>query len=654
VGSQFFVKGKIFIDIIICYIGYLFIRMFYPTALDFYRSKSEKLGFSFDLMDDDKDSMLTKRGLWRFFRSFLCVLLTLSGALADLSVEEANGILDDSAVWTSSEILGSAGNDNARLISFEAIADWYSEIGYTSATWLELLDLKKWLPLTGDQDTGGFQVHSQLQDVDDIEDDLNVLSMEDSAREPTHQLLFRIRLVGNELLLRQSDADRTRIMLSVMYKLCSMDSLDLIMQLYERVDAGTSLLSLQSFEDFILLFMRSSNAENYEISRNVLMNIFKAFDPTGKGAVYFPAFATGMTVLSGGSKSHKLDVGFKLFDGDGVGYLSSLELSSFLESYLKTINALSNSSSISDDVIEGSCYSLACSICGSEPHADFASFSGWYNAGGHQEASWIELIDLAKWIDIPNGATGQPYHAQHAPVGSASLDNSERITLGLGRKHGDSSISISKLSAARVYQFSSILGIKQIPPEDASRLFMSEADDGLISVESFDECIRSITAKSGRLLSVEEKEEYSIVLHSLFFSFDRTGSGEFVDVTDLCAGFSILCGGTKSEKLGFAFEIFDEDGDGFLSKRGLWRYFRSFLCALLTLSDALSDASSEEANSIIDAASRRVCDSVCANLSTSETRVSFDDIAQWYSFRCEEFPWLELLDLNKWKLLAQN
>ena len=100
-------------------------------------------------MDEDGDGILSKRGLWRYFRSFLSTLLTISGASLDMTSEELNAVCDDCAVWTSSQLLLSLAKErvDVRGCTFEDLADWYTQGGYMVATWLELLDLSKWLPL---------------------------------------------------------------------------------------------------------------------------------------------------------------------------------------------------------------------------------------------------------------------------------------------------------------------------------------------------------------------------------------------------------------------------------------------------------------------------------------------------------------------------
>jgi hypothetical protein len=109
-----------------------------------------KLAFAFDLMDEDQDGILTKRGLWRYFRAFLAALMTVAGASMNVNSEELISLCDDCAVWTAAnllESLRSVTGIKSNGCTFKDLADWYTKGGYQIATWLELLDLSKWLPL---------------------------------------------------------------------------------------------------------------------------------------------------------------------------------------------------------------------------------------------------------------------------------------------------------------------------------------------------------------------------------------------------------------------------------------------------------------------------------------------------------------------------
>jgi hypothetical protein len=118
----------------------------------FFRSKSSKLAFAFDLIDDDNDGLLRRRGLWRFFRSLLCSLLVLTGSACRDPPYKASRLADPAALWISDAILEYAGleeglaegDEDWESASFDHLADWYSSSGYQLSPWLELLDLSKW------------------------------------------------------------------------------------------------------------------------------------------------------------------------------------------------------------------------------------------------------------------------------------------------------------------------------------------------------------------------------------------------------------------------------------------------------------------------------------------------------------------------------
>jgi Ca2+-binding EF-hand superfamily protein len=92
-------------------------------------------------------------------------------------------------------------------------------------------------------------------------------------------------------------------------------------------------------------------------------------------------------------------------------------------------------------------------------------------------------------------------------------------------------------------------------------------------------------------LSVHMDPFVTYALDSLFAAFDRNEDG-CVDVVDFGVGFTMLASGSKSDKLSLAFRLFDADGDGFLTKLELWKFFRSFLTMLVAI--AKSPVSDED------------------------------------------------------------
>ena len=93
----------------------------------------------------------SRRGLWRYVRSFLATLLAVASlpdgaagdaAVAECAVDVADDA-DDAAVALAAAVFADAGGDD--LVAFDDFADWYTDGGYKVASWLELLDLSKWV-----------------------------------------------------------------------------------------------------------------------------------------------------------------------------------------------------------------------------------------------------------------------------------------------------------------------------------------------------------------------------------------------------------------------------------------------------------------------------------------------------------------------------
>jgi len=194
----------------------------------------------------------------------------------------------------------------------------------------------------------------------------------------------------------------------------------------------------------------------------------------------------------------------------------------------------------------------------------------------------------------------------------------------------------------------------------------------ILTKERFDQAVRGIIAGKGSVverMSPDYQRKLSDLLTAIFGAFDRE-KRMTVDAYEFACGFSILCGGRKSDKLEYAFDLLDEDKDGNLSRRGVFRYLRSFLTVLMSLSSngggsetiSLMNGGSVNGNSsynrgggvnvpqAVDAGSAWATDQVFnAGGDGWKQVISFDDFAEWYTRGgYGSIPWLELLDLRKW------
>jgi Ca2+-binding EF-hand superfamily protein len=159
-------------------------------------------------------------------------------------------------------------------------------------------------------------------------------------------------------------------------------------------------------------------------------------------------------------------------------------------------------------------------------------------------------------------------------------------------------------------------------------------------------------------ISSSIEDELSDFTTKLFISLDNQKTGKINAVSVAC-GFSVLCGGRKSDKLEYVFELLDEDKDTLVSKQDINRFISSFLVMLLSVSSSFTHlygdgVCSNDAVAItraIEAGSDWATTQVFDALQSPSGNISFDDFADWYTKGgYQSIPWLELLDLRKWVL----
>jgi len=155
------------------------------------------------------------------------------------------------------------------------------------------------------------------------------------------------------------------------------------------------------------------------------------------------------------------------------------------------------------------------------------------------------------------------------------------------------------------------------------------------------------------------------VLTNFFRSFDLVQMDE-VSLNELMGGLTLLCGGKKSTKLSFAFNLFDRRQNG--KKKGkkyhykrnslggeeLFLFLRSFLIITFSCCRQSWDLSDDAVNRYIAGTANMVTEDVMQYQwrTRKKERVDFDEFGQWYNEGGYEIaPWLELLDLTKWVLI---
>jgi Ca2+-binding EF-hand superfamily protein len=437
-------------------------------------NKSSKLSTGFELLDSEHRGYLKEDQLLRYLQSYLTMLVGMS-LLRPLKKQHSRRLvsvkkrtamrsaIENGAKWTLGHFLRASGKTKNEY-TFENFASWYSEGGYNTAPWLELLDLNKIMSLIGETsspvamptlDTADtFQTTERRPRIRDRVSSLRRHHL--SRNGPPPEILFTFPL-GNRrsLVVLKDDATYVRAVVEKLGVL-SMKPDDLWSALSSAVEKRRppSLQAeiaiyvsmdtfVQSMQDICPRASRkrpNSNSALHSISSTVeelLANFYQCFDIDQCDSVALDELMGGLTLLCGGKKSHKLAFAFSIFDtrqgvhGPGkkqsiVHSLSGEDLFLFLRSILiVTFSTCRQSLDLTDEMVGRCIADTANMICNDVmrhqwetkrlDRLDFDEFGQWYNDGGYERAPWLELLDLRKWVLLDDFLHDdiQPPHRNH-------------------------------------------------------------------------------------------------------------------------------------------------------------------------------------------------------------------------------------------------
>mmetsp|Transcript_3026 Transcript_3026/g.5707 ORF Transcript_3026/g.5707 Transcript_3026/m.5707 type:complete len:367 (+) Transcript_3026:150-1250(+) len=290
----------------------------------------------------------------------------------------------------------------------------------------------------------------------------------------------------------------------------------------------------------------------------------------------------------------------------------------------------------------------------------------------HESAATQSHGENFNYIDpATNVATG---NGPQSPSGVAAAEqqNALKFNLLTHDQFGGYMISISPDKVQLLHRIVTETGLWQFDAPTICKFILYDAKSrrqNNLTKKAFQSAMKRVFEYTSRSLpapvSQSTQEELSAFTEKLFISFDRppSKSGK-VNAVELACGFTVLCGGRKSDKLEHVFELLDEDKDTLVSRKDISRFIQSFLVMLMTVSSSFSHLYGEMCSTdgpslsrAIDAGSEWATSQVFDALQpkskkkNDNPRICFDDFAEWYTKGgYQSMPWLELLDLRKWVL----
>ncbi|KAI9916624.1 hypothetical protein PsorP6_017064 [Peronosclerospora sorghi] len=648
-----------------------------------------------------------------------------------------------------------------------------------AVSWIKLLDPTKWPganTVTSSSSLPSSPSKGELREDSASVDGDDDVEYDDEGDEST-ELSFRFSSVeGGVLTIGEEQAAELFDLLvqSAFTRITPQAMYDTFVQ-----HTGDGLLEeetfLEAIEELLSMTDKPHLMENNMFLESML-SLFRSFLPENCPTVDAFEIAAGFSLMSWGSKSDKLSSAFHYFDADSKGYLNRQQLWKFLRSVLVTLLHLSPPSDAiilqygslaelvdkgEEEIIEtimdgipseegededededeaqddsedneakpnGSSARSVDEVGGEHARVNsdmrlgfytFENFGLWYNGGGFQSMSWLELLDLRKWVfvspsfalekldtrsvdpvvasnnyytanniqvdidavDPPDGAPGmkktyftfadvidedddedeaeptrQNPHDSAASIESSStavrsynssipatlpaicLKNEIVLEFELPFDANDDAITELPLTTlsfdnGNLIQFFELQRVIKLDHVQLYRVYdvfepyMDEPAFTSIEKRTFDKCVGkllpvnvapSVAAAFGANTTArvpprsvgrgKDPKMVADTLSRLFFAFNRSGTGK-IDLIEFVSAFTILCEGSKSEKLAFAFRLFDADGDGCLTRREMWKYLRSFLTMLLALGNG-SELSAEAIASVADTTAIEIADCI--------------------------------------------
>ncbi|CAI5744362.1 unnamed protein product [Peronospora destructor] len=342
----------------------------------------------------------------------------------------------------------------------------------------------------------------------------------------------------------------------------SMDVVEVFRRFAEHADEN-GMLDRESFDKCIFKIIEMAQPRTHIMklrAQMVVDRLYDAFDCDGNGQLGFRELASGLSVLCKGARDAKVKAAFRLYDLNADGFISMAEMKCYLTSIFKVLYEVQSKMRLETGVSAEALGAIT---------AEQAFLEADSNNNG--KLSYDEFLT---WYNSP----------AQAGISSAVARNA---------------IVDSSLRSMPLNEIKQLTNLAQYAPEEVFEILAGEADgDGLLSRDAFNESFRKVIdghkSKTGRASDSETQKKLQGVIDSLFDLFDRDGN-EAVDFVELASGLSVLCGGTKDQKVKAAFSLFDFNGDGRISFNEMTRYLTSVFRVLFqVLPDAQSVGVSPE------------------------------------------------------------
>ena len=329
------------------------------------------------------------------------------------------------------------------------------------------------------------------------------------------------------------------------------------------------------FSNFLERAGGYSEEEDSDKLNVVKSRLFEIFDVDGNGTVDFSELASGLSILCGGSRDDKARAAFSLFDYNGDGFISKKEMVRYLTSVFRVMYETQPGSrdkmGVDADVLARATAEQAFEDAdlNHDGRLSFAEFQLWY---------------------------GQ------APGNSVSAD----VVKGANK-------------FMSVAEFREVSGLEFESAEDVFEHFSSMAsEDDSFDLKTFKQCLANYADP--------RDTRFDNMCSIIFGLFDTDGNG-VVDFTELASGLTVLCGGKDHDKIRASFNLYDVNGDGFISLDEMVQYLHSVFKVMFAGHESMEETFGCTAEELAIATAKDAFEVADLN---HDGRLSFDEFQKWY------------------------
>ena len=343
----------------------------------------------------------------------------------------------------------------------------------------------------------------------------------------------------------------------------------------------------------------------------LLFNVFLDDGEPDEG-VDFRQLMCGLSTLCGGARLDTMQAAFALYDYNNDGSITLEDMGAYLSAVFTVLFALQPSAAdavgVSPEQLAEATAEQAFEEAGlaADGQLSFEQFTAWYQTS--QGGGALGSV----------GSEPPPAQEQQQQQQQQQEQQQESSQQQFGEDDDAAPMPLTLDEARRV------TGLGAHKASDVFGLFMSAAHhDGWLMRDAFNACFRRVLNASGR----PDGPRFEAVLDRLFDVFDSDSNG-VVDATELMCGLSVLCGGSRHDKVRAAFALYDTNGDGFISLEEMTQYLASVFKVLYELQPNTEMTANVSATELAVVTAEHAFEEADLN---HDGRLSFEEFSRWYA-----------------------